>query len=253
MNTRDFKIRNTSLIPMTFHLRVPADGGTREDGNEFSDSLLDSNITNLSSNTVKTQPKEFVISPCTGTIQPQDEMPIRVRIDNKYLNLKCFFICTFISLRECSWFISLECINACMHSFILNCSSHSFAHASIYFNEREWEDDNSLGNSTISSLDCHSLVTFLSFTYINYYWFIINFTHPFIQYPLSLSFSHSFSFIHIWFSISFIDLSLSYFSTISSHFFIDRLCVNDCQKIWDVISCWHWRSWRRSPFITYPC
>lgn len=77
VNTRNFKIINTSLIPMTFHLRVPADGGQREEDNGHTDSLLDSNITS-SGGTMMSQPKEFDITPCQGTIQPQDEMDIRV-------------------------------------------------------------------------------------------------------------------------------------------------------------------------------
>lgn len=86
VNSRRFKLVNTSLIPMTFSLRVPADGGARDMvSNEYTDSLIDSNITD-SGSTVMSLPKEFDITPCAGTIVPQDEMDINV---SKVLRTQC--------------------------------------------------------------------------------------------------------------------------------------------------------------------
>lgn len=79
VNTRHCTLVNTSLIPMTFNLRVPADGCVR-DGSRHSpgDSLVDSNISDVGSSLL-TAPQEFDLKPCTGAVAPESSMEIKVR------------------------------------------------------------------------------------------------------------------------------------------------------------------------------
>ncbi|XP_077982980.1 hydrocephalus-inducing protein homolog isoform X2 [Glandiceps talaboti] len=63
---------NTSLVPMTFHLRVPGDGAA-----EVIDAANDDTL-NKSPGAVP--PKEFTIVPSTGTIDPQSEKEIMVEL-----------------------------------------------------------------------------------------------------------------------------------------------------------------------------
>lgn len=60
---------------MTFNLRVPADGWA-SDGTHSRDSLMDSNISDGS--TILPTPREFDITPSSGTIAPQGELDIKV-------------------------------------------------------------------------------------------------------------------------------------------------------------------------------
>ena len=86
MNTRYCTLVNTSLIPMTFKLRVPADGWASEEMHSHDNSLLDSNLSDVGS-TIMPSPMEFDISPSTGTIAPQGELDIKVHVTrffNKY-------------------------------------------------------------------------------------------------------------------------------------------------------------------------
>lgn len=76
MNTRECTLVNTSLIPMTFKVRVPADGWINEE-TRSRDSLIDSNISDTGS-TIMPSPKEFDITPSRGTISPQGELDIKV-------------------------------------------------------------------------------------------------------------------------------------------------------------------------------
>lgn len=76
VNSRYCTLVNTSLIPMTFNLRVPADGWAN-DGTHSRDSLIDSNISDVGS-TIIPSPKEFDITPSSGTIVPQGEQDIKV-------------------------------------------------------------------------------------------------------------------------------------------------------------------------------
>lgn len=76
MNTRYCTLVNTSLISMTFNLRVPADGWVSDDTHS-RDSLIDSNISDVGS-TVMPSPKEFDITPSSGTIAPQGELDLKV-------------------------------------------------------------------------------------------------------------------------------------------------------------------------------
>ena len=77
VNTRYCTLVNTSLIPMTFKLRVPADGWANEEMHSHDNSLLDSNLSDVGS-TIMSSPREFDISPSTGTIAPQGELDIKV-------------------------------------------------------------------------------------------------------------------------------------------------------------------------------
>ena len=65
---------NTALVPMTFNLRVPGDGVGGD--SICSTSEYDSTFSETGSGT---SPKEFEITPSSGTIPPQSE--IRVRVD----------------------------------------------------------------------------------------------------------------------------------------------------------------------------
>lgn len=61
---------------MTFNLRIPADGWTHEEPHS-GDSLIDSNISDVGSAVIPS-PREFDISPSSGTIAPQGELDIKV-------------------------------------------------------------------------------------------------------------------------------------------------------------------------------
>ena len=64
---------NTALVPMTFALRVPGDGnGEVVCATSGEVTLGRTNLTVI--------PKEFVITPQMGTIAPQSELKIEVRI-----------------------------------------------------------------------------------------------------------------------------------------------------------------------------
>lgn len=76
--TRHCTLVNTSLIPMTFNLRVPADGISNDDSHS-RDSLIDSNISDVGS-TIMPSPKEFDITPSSGIIAPQGTMDVKVSI-----------------------------------------------------------------------------------------------------------------------------------------------------------------------------
>lgn len=91
VNTRYCTLVNTSLIPMTFNLRVPADGWASEETHSRDNSLIDSNISDVSS-TIMPSPREFDISPSTGTIAPQGELDIKViaSISHKF-HVRCVF------------------------------------------------------------------------------------------------------------------------------------------------------------------
>ena len=78
VNTRHCRLVNTSLIPMTFNLRVPADGGVRGGSrHSLGDSLVDSNISDPGSSMLAA-PQEFTITPSTGTVAPQSSVEIKV-------------------------------------------------------------------------------------------------------------------------------------------------------------------------------
>lgn len=77
VNTRYCTLVNTSLIPMSFNLRVPADGWASEETHSRDNSLIDSNISDVGS-TIMPSSREFDISPSTGTIAPQGELDIKV-------------------------------------------------------------------------------------------------------------------------------------------------------------------------------
>ena len=62
---------------MTFSLRVPADGWASEEMHSRDNSLIDSNLSDVGS-TIMPSPREFDISPSTGTIAPQGELDIKV-------------------------------------------------------------------------------------------------------------------------------------------------------------------------------
>ena len=72
LNTKTCTLVNTALVPMSFRLRVPADGRGAE--SVCSTSEYDSTISEAGSGL---DPKEFDIVPSSGTIQPQSETKVR--------------------------------------------------------------------------------------------------------------------------------------------------------------------------------
>ncbi|XP_046359897.2 hydrocephalus-inducing protein homolog isoform X3 [Haliotis rufescens] len=74
LNTQYCTLMNTSLVPMTFHLRVPGDG---TNDSICSTSDLDLNRSELGSMVVSS-PREFEIVPSTETIPPQSEIKVTV-------------------------------------------------------------------------------------------------------------------------------------------------------------------------------
>ena len=72
LNTSTFTLHNTSLVPMTFHMRVPGDGVSES---LCSTSDYDSNYSETGS---VLPPKEFEIVPSSGKIQPQSQKTIKM-------------------------------------------------------------------------------------------------------------------------------------------------------------------------------
>ena len=74
------RLINTSLIPMTFYLRVPSDGtghlASSIAGSFLSDAYIDESQ-------LHQPPKEFEIYPNTGTLAPQTEVEIQVKYDTR--------------------------------------------------------------------------------------------------------------------------------------------------------------------------
>ena len=63
---------------MTFNLRVPADGWA-SDETRSHDSLIDSNISDVGSAIIPC-PREFEITPSSGTVVSQGEQDIKVHL-----------------------------------------------------------------------------------------------------------------------------------------------------------------------------
>lgn len=74
---------------MTFNLHVPADGWVSEEMHSRANSLIDSNISDVSS-TIMPSTREFDISPSTGTIAPQGELDIKVIRTFLYIKYRQF-------------------------------------------------------------------------------------------------------------------------------------------------------------------
>lgn len=89
VNTRYCTLVNTSLIPMTFNLRVPADGWASEEMHSRDNSLIDSNLSDVGSTSMPS-PREFDISPSTGTIAPQGELDVKVTRMCFLQNILCY-------------------------------------------------------------------------------------------------------------------------------------------------------------------
>ncbi|XP_033896012.3 hydrocephalus-inducing protein-like [Acipenser ruthenus] len=72
-------LHNTSLVPMTFYLRVPADGS--EDTCVTSSALVsDTNRTMWRGSDQALSPREFTVTPSTGTIRSQGLMDVQVTL-----------------------------------------------------------------------------------------------------------------------------------------------------------------------------
>lgn len=76
---------------MTFNLHVPADGWVSEEMHSRANSLIDSNISDVSS-TIMPSTREFEISPSTGTIAPQGELDIKVIRTFLYIKYRQFML-----------------------------------------------------------------------------------------------------------------------------------------------------------------
>ena len=91
-HTQKCSLMNTSLVPMSFHLRVPGDG--------HSPSICATADLEMDAPQITSTPrhglpgssaKEFEILPSTGTIPPQSEMKVEVTLTSnqvrKYENV----------------------------------------------------------------------------------------------------------------------------------------------------------------------
>ncbi|XP_069113582.1 hydrocephalus-inducing protein homolog isoform X2 [Argopecten irradians] len=76
LNTQTCMLQNTSLVPMTFHLRVPGDGNT---DSICCTSDLESESSPPLPKPGSGLPREFEIIPASGTLQPQSETKITVK------------------------------------------------------------------------------------------------------------------------------------------------------------------------------
>lgn len=85
---------------MTFNLHVPADGWVSEEMHSRANSLIDSNISDVSS-TIMPSTREFDISPSTGTIAPQGELDIKVIRTFLYFKYRQFMLPGLL-LGKCS-------------------------------------------------------------------------------------------------------------------------------------------------------
>ena len=72
VNSLSCTLHNTALVPMTYNLRVPGDGVGESIA---STSEYDST---LSDNGSAVPPKEFEITPSSGTLPPSSEVTIKV-------------------------------------------------------------------------------------------------------------------------------------------------------------------------------
>lgn len=104
VHTRNFTLVNTSLIPMTFKLRVPADGCIRDEATTNRDSLVDSNISDGGSSQM-TSPREFDITPEIDSVAAQSEIDIKVDILSTYKTIFALMNDTAF-LQTIEWAIS---------------------------------------------------------------------------------------------------------------------------------------------------
>ncbi|KAL5021171.1 hypothetical protein ScPMuIL_000326 [Solemya velum] len=78
LNTQTCLLMNTSLVPMTFHMRVPGDGVVESIcGTSDLDSTSDTTTPRQS--VANGPPKEFEIIPASGTLGPQSELKVTVK------------------------------------------------------------------------------------------------------------------------------------------------------------------------------
>ena len=72
VNTLETNLYNTSLIPMTFTLRVPGDGSGENISkmSHYDSTIIDSPVT--------VPPKEFEIIPYSGVLDPKSSTPVKV-------------------------------------------------------------------------------------------------------------------------------------------------------------------------------
>ena len=80
LNTKTCTLSNTSLVPMKFNLRVPGDGVSPS---VCGTSDLDSARTDMETPSLtlgSEPPREFEIVPASGTIPPQSEIKVSVKL-----------------------------------------------------------------------------------------------------------------------------------------------------------------------------
>ncbi|OCT82470.1 hypothetical protein XELAEV_18025000mg [Xenopus laevis] len=78
-STLTFSLNNTSLVPMTFELRIPGDG-TGEPSITSSNQILNDRSSSWRRRVKLASPKEFSIIPSRGTIRSQGQLDIQVTI-----------------------------------------------------------------------------------------------------------------------------------------------------------------------------
>ena len=91
MNTQTCHLINTALVPMSYTLLVPGDGV----GESISStSEYDSTISEVDSSI---PPKEFQITPCSGTVEPQSKVKIQVDLCSN--TLKKYDLCLVVGVE----------------------------------------------------------------------------------------------------------------------------------------------------------
>ena len=88
MNTAEVTLYNTSEIPMTYHLRVPSDGSSKE-------SLQDAdNSTKQPVSSIR----EFTIRPRSGTIPPDlsQDVQVSVYVSILYVCIRKLPMCVYM-------------------------------------------------------------------------------------------------------------------------------------------------------------
>eukprot|EP00079_Xenopus_tropicalis_P024447 XP_012817094.1 PREDICTED: hydrocephalus-inducing protein homolog isoform X1 [Xenopus tropicalis] len=78
-STLTFSLNNTSLVPMTFKLRIPGDG-TGEPSITSSNQILNDRRSSWRRGVKNASPKEFSVAPSRGTIRSQGQLDIQVTI-----------------------------------------------------------------------------------------------------------------------------------------------------------------------------
>ncbi|KFZ69253.1 Hydrocephalus-inducing protein, partial [Podiceps cristatus] len=78
--TLSCRLTNTSLVPMTFNLRIPGDGSGEPSVTSFDQMLNNTCVSWRKGAQGHRKPTEFTITPCQGTIRSQSFLDIQVTL-----------------------------------------------------------------------------------------------------------------------------------------------------------------------------